>query len=299
VLPPVSTYSIVARCPITSQLGVAVQSHYFAVGAVVPWARAGVGAVATQGFAEIGYGPSALALMASGTSAADTLARLRSLDDGAEIRQVAIVDAEGGTALHTGARSVPMAGGIQGDGYAAQGNLLASETTWQAMAEAFEGAPGELADRLLIALEAGEREGGDLRGRKSAALLVVSGERSEEDWQGRLVDVRVDEHSDPLPELRRLVNLAHAYGRLQAAQEAVGAGDLVTALARASEARRLAPSEPDLPFWTGVALANSGRPEEAEALLREVFAMGEGWRELASRLRKIGMLPAGFGSRPR
>lgn len=293
--PPVSTYSIVARCPATGQLGVAVQSHFFSVGSVAPWARAGVGAVATQGFAEIGYGPRGLELMAAGRGPADALRTLCDADAGAALRQVAMVDARGRVALHTGASSVPHAGGIEGDGYCVQGNMLASDAVWKAMAGAFEATPGALAERMLAALDAAEEAGGDVRGRKSAALLVVSGAGHDDSpWRGREIDVRVEEHAEPLAELRRLVGLSHAYAKLQSAQEAAARGDLDGALARADEARSLAPDEPDLRFWTGVALAMAGRVQEAQSLLDDVFARGAGWRELARRLKRDGMLPPGI-----
>jgi len=296
MLPPISTYSIVARCPVTARLGVGVQSHYFAVGAVCPWARAGVGAVVTQGFAEAAYGPLGLARMAAGDDAGAALGAVRDRDPAAAIRQVAMVDASGTTALHTGSASVPMAGGYQGDGYSVQGNMLASGAVWKEMAAAFEAAQGDLGERILCALEAGERAGGDVRGRKSAALLVVSGERVDAEWEGRLVDVRVDHHVDPLGELRRLAGVADAYASLRIAQEAFAAGDSERALAHASRARELAPDEPDLPFWTAVALAGAGHPEAAESLLADACARGEGWRELARRLRAMGFLPAEKGS---
>jgi len=296
---PISTYSIVARCPESGRLGVAVQSHYFSVGSVAPWARAGVGAVVTQGFAEISYGPRGLERMASGEPASDALRTLCASDAGAALRQVAMIDVHGGTALHTGAASVPAAGGREGRDYCAQGNMLASESVWKAMAESFEAARGDLTERMLAALDAAELAGGDVRGRKSAALLVVSGERSDAVWEGRLVDVRVDDHPEPLVELRRLARLSDAYARLGEAQDAVARGDLDTALTRVSEARTLAPGEPDPPFWTGVALAMAGRSEEGEALLRQVFELGDGWRELAARLQRMGMLPAAIELDPK
>jgi uncharacterized Ntn-hydrolase superfamily protein len=261
---------------------------------VAPWARAGAGAVVTQGFAEVAYGPRGLEQLATGRPASDVLRALCAGDTGAALRQVAMVDASGRTALHTGAASVPAAGGREGEGYSVQGNMVASESVWEEMAERFESSAGTLADRMLAALDGAAQAGGDVRGRKSAALVVVCGTRSDAAWKGRLIDVRVDDHPEPLAELRRLVGLSSAYARLGDAQNAFARGDLETAATFVSEARALAPDEPDLSFWAGVAFVSAGRIDEGTALLRQVCARGAGWRELAARLERIGMLPAGI-----
>ncbi|HWQ29053.1 MAG TPA: DUF1028 domain-containing protein, partial [Dehalococcoidia bacterium] len=206
-LPPAHTYSIVARDPATGALGVAVQSHYFSVGSIVSWAEAGVGAVATQSIANVDYGPRGLALMREGLSASQALSALLENDPGRDVRQVAMVDARGGVAAHTGTRCIPAAGHLSGDGFSVQANLMANDSVWPAMRDAFERSDGELADRLLAALEAAQNAGGDIRGQQSAALLVVSGERSHEPWRGRLFDLRVEDHPEPVAELKRLVRL--------------------------------------------------------------------------------------------
>lgn len=222
---PVATYSIVARDPATGEMGVAVQSHWFSVGAIVPWAEAGVGAVATQSFVEPSYGPLGLALMRAGRSAPEALKALVSTDAGEAVRQVAMVDAEGRVAAHTGANAIFAAGHREGEGYSTQANMMENATVWDAMARAFESAEGDLAERLLAALEAAEGEGGDLRGRQSAAIVVVSATSTGKPWVDRKFDLRVEDHPTPVPELRRLVRLQRAYNALNEGDGLVTAGD--------------------------------------------------------------------------
>jgi uncharacterized Ntn-hydrolase superfamily protein len=197
-LRPVSTYSIVARDPATGELGVAVQSHWFSVGSVVPWAEAGVGAVATQSIVDPSYGPLGLGLMKAGRSAPEALAALLAGDSGREVRQVGMVDGKGRGATHTGKLDIPEAGGQAGAGYVVQANLMEKRTVWPAMARAFEAAKGDLAERMLAALDAAEAEGGDIRGRQSAALLVVKGQSSGRPWADLSFDLRVEDHEKPL-----------------------------------------------------------------------------------------------------
>ncbi len=207
------TYSLVARDAETGELGVAVQSRSFGTGRVVPWAAAGVGAVATQSFTLPSYGPLGLGLMRGGASPQDALAELVADDELRDFRQVAFVDAQGRTASHTGAACIPAAGCRAGEGFSAQGNMLRSDEVWTAAAEGFEGASGSLAERLLAGLDAAEAAGGDFRGRQAGAILVVPGEGSGEIWGERLVDVRVDEHEEPLRELRRLLRFERGQKR--------------------------------------------------------------------------------------
>lgn len=291
---PVSTYSIVARDPETGQLGVAVQSHFFSVGAIVPWAEAGVGAVATQSFADPKYGPLGLDLMRAGRSASEALKALVSTDDGRAVRQVAMVDAEGRVAVHTGERSIEAAGHRTGEHYSAQANLMERSTVWDAMADAYENAEGDLAARLLAALEAAQGEGGDIRGRQSAAILVVSGERQPNPWQGRLFDLRVEDDPHPVQELKRLVRLQRAYRQISAGDEEVADGDIEAALDAYQRAMNLVPDEAtngETPFWVGVTLADVGRPEEALPYLRRAYAQSENWAALVPRLPAAGLLP--------
>jgi uncharacterized Ntn-hydrolase superfamily protein len=299
---PAHTYSIVARDPETNQLGVAVQSHYFCVGGIVPWAEAGVGAVATQSFAEASYGPLGLEMMRAGKSAEQALTGLLASDPQAHTRQVAMVDIHGNTAAHTGHKCIEAAGHRQGAGYSVQANLMLKDTVWDAMAEAYEAAsrrPGaDLAERLVQALEAAEAEGGDIRGKQSAALLVVTGEPTGRPWSDRLFDLRVDDHSDPLGELRRLLAISRAYRHGDRAERLLvegTAGDNIEAAAqefnKAAELMPDADANPELHYWHAVALANSGRVDDALPIFRKVFALDPAWRDLIPRLARADLLP--------
>ncbi len=284
-----ATYSIVARDSETGEFGVAVQSNYFSVGTDVSWAEPGVGAIATQSIVEVAYGPKGLELLAGGLSAQEALERMLAEDPGAPLRQVGIVDAAGRVAAHTGRACVPACAHAFGDGYSVQGNMLASDDVWKAMGPAFEGAEGDLAERLMVALEAAEGAGGDVRGRQSAALLVVSGERPENPWEGRRIDLHVEDDPHPLRELRRLLTIRRAHALFDRARQTFGAGNLDAALELVAQARELQPGNVQFCFWTGVALANAGRDLEARRWLEEAFGAAETWRELARRLREVGI----------
>jgi uncharacterized Ntn-hydrolase superfamily protein len=290
-----ATYSIVARDPRSGEIGVGVQSHYFSVGSAVPWAQPGVGAVATQSIIEISYGPLGLARLAAGEAAPAVLAALVAQDPGRALRQVAVIDRAGRVASHSGALCIPAFGHVQGEGWSAQGNTLRSDAVWQAMGPAFERAGGGLAGRLLAALEAAEAAGGDVRGRQSAAVLVVAGARPENSWEGRLVDLHVEHHHRPLEELRRLFTLHRAHALFAEARRLFGTGDFETALELLAQARKLEPDDVEFAFWTGVAFANAGRHEEARRWLAEAFAADASWRELARRLATIGLFSGGPG----
>ena len=287
---PVSTYSIVARDPDTGELGVAVQSHWFSVGQLVPWAQAGVGAVATQSMVEPAYGPRGLALMAQGVSAAGALAQLLEGDPGHQMRQVAMVDAQGGVANFTGSRCIAEAGGRTGEGYAVQANLMAKGTVPDAMAGAFEAATGPLAERLLAALAAAEKAGGDIRGRQSAALLVVAAEATDKPWQDVRVDLRVEDHPVPVAELTRLLRLHRGYEEMNAGDLAVEHGDLAGAGRAYAAAEAILGENLEGRFWHAVALVNGGELERALPLFAAVFARGPNWRELTLRLVEPGYL---------
>jgi uncharacterized Ntn-hydrolase superfamily protein len=289
---PVHTYSIVARDPATGQLGVAVQSHWFQVGALVPWAESGVGAVATQSFVEIAYGPRGLRLMGGGHSAPEALDRLLEQDDDRQVRQVAMVDADGKAAAWTGQRCIAAAGHFVGEGYTVQANLMERAEVWPAMAEAYEASAGRpFADRLLAALKAAETEGGDIRGRQSAALLVVRAKSTGRPWEDRLIDLRVEDDPRPLEELERLLGLHRAYEAMNAGDAALAAGNVDEALELYSRATELAPQIAELPFWKAVTLFDVGREQEALRLFREVFAEEPRWVELVGRLPDAGLLP--------
>lgn len=282
------TYSIVARDPETGELGVGVQSHWFAAGDVC-WARAGVGAVATQATALFDHGPLALDLMATGADARAALEARLAADEHREVRQVAIVDARGGVAVHTGADTMPAAGHVVGEGFSCQANMMWKPTVWDAMASAFRSTSGDLAGRLLAALDAGEAEGGDIRGRQAARILVVAARPTERRWEDVLVDLRVDDHPTPLAELRRLLDLHRAYRHLAASEDAGTRGDQATADAEAARAIALAPDVVEIAFWRAVGLANDGRLEEARALVAPVLASSPGWAELMRRCAARGL----------
>jgi len=285
------TYSMVARDPETGQLGVAVQSHYFSVGSIVTWAEPGVGAVATQSFAEPAYGPQGLELIRAGRSAAGALGELIDRDPGEATRQVAMVDSAGRVAVHTGRSCIAEAGHRVGDQVSAQANMMLRNTVWDAMVDAYSDARGDLAARLLSALDAGEAEGGDIRGRQSAALLVVGGRRSDRPWEARVVELRVEDHPEPLRELRRLLELKRAYDRVENAEQLIIAGDVEAALAQYDEAGEIAPDNIEIAFWRGVTLAAAGQLAEARVQLDRAYAAHPGWAELLGRLVAIGLIP--------
>ena len=288
---PVATYSIVARDPATGELGVAVQSHWFSVGSVVSWAEAGVGAVATQSFIDPSYGSLGLALMRAGRSAPQALAGLVAADDHPEVRQVAMIDSEGRVAAHTGEKAILAAGHHTGENYSVQANLMESPEVWPAMARAFESTRGDLAARMLAALEAAEAAGGDIRGRQSAALLVVSGDPTGRPWVDRVFDLRVEDHSDPLVELARLLDLARAFRDMNAGDEAMTEGDVAAALDRYNAAMERVPDNAEMAYWTAVTLASEGRVEEALPLFERAFAADGRWAVLTPRLLVAGLLP--------
>ena len=291
---PVATYSIVARDSTTGQLGVAVQSHWFSVGPIVPWAEPGVGAVATQSLVDPAYGPLGLNLMRMGRTAPEALKALVSTDEGADVRQVAMVDAKGNVAAHTGKRAIFAAGHQLGAQYSVQANIMEKPTVWAAMGAAYEAAKGDLAERLLAALEAAEAEGGDLRGRQSAAILVVSSKNTHEPWVDRLFDLRVEDHPNPVAELRRLVTLQRAYLKLYEGDEWVVKGDIEKALAAYRQALEIVPDEAtngEAAFWVGVTLADTGDPEQAIPYLARAYQQDKRWAELLPRLPASQLLP--------
>jgi uncharacterized Ntn-hydrolase superfamily protein len=288
---PVSTYSIVAVDAASGEMGVAVQSHWFSVGSVVPWAASGVGAVATQSFVEVSYGPRGLEEMRGGLDAGRALARLVAADAHADVRQVAFVDAKGGVAAHTGTRCIPHAGHRTGPGYSVQANLMLSAEVPDAMAEAFESARGPLAERLLAALRAAEAAGGDVRGRQSAALVVVRLEPTAAPWTDRLVDLRVEDHERPLAELDRLLRLHRAYGLMNRGDEALASGEMKSALALYAAAEEMFPENHEFVFWHAVTLVTNGRADEALPLFARAFRMNPSWMLVVPRLVEKGHLP--------
>lgn len=314
-----NTFSIVARDPETGQMGVAVQSHWFAVGQIVPWAEAGVGAVATQSFVDPSYGKLGLDLLRAGKSAPAVLRGLLGGDASCEVRQVGVVDASGVVATFTGSRDILAAGGIAGNAtgsdqvqcgshggtlsvgrdFAVQANLMANDRVWPAMAKAYSETKGDLATRMLAALDAAQAEGGDIRGKQSAALIIVNAKSTGRPWQDKLYDLRVDDDPQPLAELRRLVSLQRAYNHMNAGDLAVEHKDNEAALREYSAAEKIASSTTGIPqsrhaemiYWHAVALANMQRVDESLPLFAKAFAMEPAWRELTPRLVRSGLLP--------
>jgi uncharacterized Ntn-hydrolase superfamily protein len=273
------TYSIVARDPQTGRFGVAVQSHYLGVGPVVPWLEAGAGAVATQASVNISFGPIGLEMLRAGRSADEVVAALVAGDEQAQVRQIGVVDASGRAAAHTGAECIPACGHLVRDGFSVQGNLLERDTCWPAMAAAYEEAlaAGEpFVERLLRAMEAAEGEGGDVRGRQSAAIMIVAAEPQQAAWRGRLMDMRIEDHPDPVPELRRIVTMQLAYNLLDDEGDEAKAG--ATAAERYERARQMSPDAYELVFWKGVELATAGDVDAARRELQVAFDADPRWR---------------------
>jgi uncharacterized Ntn-hydrolase superfamily protein len=289
--PLVHTYSIVARDSATGEMGVAVQSHYFQVGPIVPWAEAGVGAVATQSLVLVDYGPDGLAKMREGKTAQQALDELVAADAHNEGRQVAMVDAKGNVATYTGKNCIPFAGHKAGSQYSCQANLMANDKIWPAMSAAFEKAQGDLAERLMQALEAAEKAGGDIRGKQSAALLVVKGTSTGKPWQDRLFDLRVEDSPKPLEELRRLMRLRRAYRLEDDGDNFVSEKKLPEALQAYEAAMKLAPEIVELRFWAAVTMYPTERKAEALKMFKEVFAREGQWADLVPRLAQVGLFP--------
>lgn len=288
---PVNTYSIVARDAETGELGVAVQSHWFSVGTIVSWAEPGVGVVATQSLADPAYGPRGLALMRSGKTADQALVSLLASDDNADSRQVAMVDAAGNVAGHTAGGSIAEYCDRQGDGFSVQANMMWQSTVCDAMFDAFASADGDLAERLVAALEAAEGAGGDIRGKQSAALLVVSGDPSAPAWGGRVFDLRIEDHKEPLVELRRLLVLARAYQSMNEGDEHMTNGNVAAAADAYQRARSMVPASHEMVFWNAVSMAAAGEVTAALPLFSQAFEAWPRWRELLQRLPAADLFP--------
>jgi uncharacterized Ntn-hydrolase superfamily protein len=285
------TYSIIARDPTTGELGIAVQSRYFAAGQVVPWIEAGVGVIASQSFVNPVYGYEGLRLLRSGMAPQDVLDKLVSEDAGQATRQVAIMDTHGRIAVHTGAKCVAAAGHALGAHCSAQANMMAQDSVWQAMVHAFEHSSGDLADRLLAAMEAAEREGGDLRGKQAAGLIVVSGTPSGVSKRDLLVDLRIDDHPDPVGEIKRLLQYARAHQCVRQATDKVVAGDFTGALAAVDACCAAYPDEPQFLFRRALVLLSLGRLDEAREMVQRAHRIHPGWSEILLRFADAGVIP--------
>jgi uncharacterized Ntn-hydrolase superfamily protein len=286
------TYSIVARDKDTGEFGVAVQSHYFQVGPTVPWAIAGVGAVATQSMVNVSFGPLGLNYLGAGYTAEQALKALLAGDSEPQSRQVALVDASGGVAVHTGSRCIPAAGHRTGDGFSVQANLMYTDTVWDAMYKAYTASNEPLAERMLAALDAAEAEGGDIRGKQSAAMLVVTGKPTGRSWEDRIIELRVEDAPDPNKELRRLLRVKRAYMALNEADRAADSGDQATAATKLQEALQLAPEMVEISFWGGLGMAQSGMVDAGCDLMMAAVRKDRRWIETINRLVIAERLPA-------
>jgi len=285
------TYSIVALDRTTGELGVAVQSHYFQVGPVVPWARARVGAIATQSQVNVSFGPLGLEHLEAGRTATETLKALLAGDTDPEVRQLAIVDATGGVAVHTGARCIPDAGHRTGDAFSCQANLMEKDTVWDAMAHAYTSTDAPLAERMMAALEAAEAEGGDIRGKQSAAMLVVSGKPTGREWEDRIIDLRVEDSPEPLPELRRLLRVKRAYQADEEADRLETSGDRDAALAHRLKSARENPELVEIAFWAGLSVAEAGDLDGAVSLMIPAVQKDVRWIETVNRIARTDRIP--------
>jgi uncharacterized Ntn-hydrolase superfamily protein len=288
--PLVATYSIVARDPETGEMGVAVQSHWFSVGSIVTWGEAGVGVVATQSFVNPAFGPDGLKLLKSGMTAPEVVDKLISEDEGRDVRQLAILDVNGNVKSYTGKNCIQGAGNIIGENYSVQANLMMNDKIWGAMSESFENSTGPLAERLIAALEAAQNAGGDIRGKQSAAILIVRGKSTGKVWEDRLIDLRVEDSPDPLQELKRVLKLHRAYDHMNAGDLAVEKGNMELAMKEYTTAEDMFPDNEEMKYWTAVTLVNNKRLDEALPIFTEVFRKNENWRTLTPRLIDNNML---------
>ncbi len=292
--PLAHTFSIVARDPATGQMAVAVQSHWFSVGTLVAWGKSGVGVIATQSFVNPSYGPNGLKLMEDGMKADDVLNQLLSKDEGENVRQVAVLDASGLAAAHTGDTCIPYASHILGDGYSVQANMMLTDIVPNAMASAYDSNSSlPFAERVLSALMAAQNAGGDIRGKQSAVLLVVSGDKNTPEWADKIIDLRVDDNPEPLKELTRLLKVHRAYEHMNKGDLAVENGNMGKAMQEYSAAEILMPNNLEMKFWKAVTMANNGNIQTSSQILYRVYSdmeYGQNWRKLLARLPEVGLL---------
>lgn len=284
------TYSIVARDTITGDLGVAVQSHWFSVGSLVTWGKAGIGVVATQSFINPSFGPRGLSLLENGLTPKLAVKTLLALDEGRDMRQLAILDVNGNVDAYTGKNCIVEAGHIVGDNFSVQANLMDKNTVWPAMAEAFKNAEGTLAERMLQAMEAAQKEGGDIRGKQSAAILVVKAKSTGNEWEDKIVDLRVEDHENPIQEMRRLLTIHTAYEYMNKGDLAVETGNNILAKEHYMNAQKLNPRNLEMKYWYAITLANNGELTEAKEILKDLFKQNKKWKELTPRLIKPKLL---------
>ncbi|MBU1101549.1 MAG: DUF1028 domain-containing protein [Bacteroidetes bacterium] len=287
------TFSIVARDTVTGEIGVAVQTHSFAVGNRVSWAEAGIGAIATQSFTNKSFGPRGLEYLREGCSAEETLEKLIDSDFGKDVRQVGIIDNNGNVATWTGKKCIREAGHISGNNFSVQANMMLTDQVWSAMAEAFESTKAPLAERLIASLEAAQSVGGDIRGIQAAAMKVVSGKSTGNYWEGVTIDLRVDDSKDPIKELARLLKVQRANEHLGRGEVALEKGDLKTAIEENSIAQDMLPEDLEVKYWYAVSLANNNMVEMSLPIFKEVFAKDNNWKILTERLPEVDLLRVG------
>ncbi len=288
--PLVHTFSIVARDEKTGEMAVGVQSHWFSVGTSVPWAEAGVGAVATQSFVDKSYGPKALSLLKSGFTAQEALDSLTKADAGREVRQVAIIDNKGNVATHTGKNCIQVAKHIKGNQFSVQSNMMLGDQVCEYMVKAFiQNSAKPLSERVLLALEAAQKAGGDIRGMQAAALIMVPGKNTEI-WNNKSVDLRVDDAAKPLRELRRLYTVHLAYQHMNNGDLAVEKNNMPLAMTEYKAAMQLFPDNLEMQYWTAITLVNNKQLSKAIPLLRSIFTKDKNWKELTRRLPPVGLL---------
>ena len=285
------TFSIVARDPVTGDMAVGVQSHWFSVGTIVSWGRSGVGVVATQSFVNPAYGPEGLDLMEEGTNAADALAELVRKDEGRDFRQVAMLNVNGNVDAYTGAKCIESASHYVAENFSVQANMMLNDDVVPAMVKAYKEHPGlPLAERVLEVMKAAQAAGGDIRGKQSAVIIVVGPEKTNHHWEDKKVDLRVDDHPTPLKEMERLLKVHRAYEYMNRGDLAVEHGDMALALKEYASAEALMPENLEMKYWKAVTLANNGRMEEALPIFQVVFDKDENWRTLTKRLPESGLL---------
>lgn len=285
------TYSIVARDEKTGDIGVAVQSHWFSVGPIVAWGEAGVGVVATQSFVNVSFGPRGLQLLKDGLLPEEAVKELIKDDEGKDFRQLAILDKDGNSYSFTGAKCVEYASNIYSDNFSVQANMMLNSTVPKAMEESFKTSKGQpLPERLIAALEAAQNEGGDIRGKQSAALLVFKGKASDQPWNDKIVDLRVDDSENPLIELKRLLKVQRAYEHMNNGDLAVEKNDMEKALKEYSAAEEMFPGNEEMLYWRAVTMANNGMLDEALPLFKKIFEKNMNWHEMTKRITKNGLL---------
>lgn len=282
--PLATTYSIVAFDEVTGEMGVAVQSHWFSVGTIVTWGEAGVGVIATQSFANPAFGPDGLALLKKGLTAQEVVDELIKNDEGREVRQLAVVDAKGNAAAYTGKKCLADAGQIVGKHHSVQANMMTNNKIWAAMHKAYKNSEGALVDRLMLVLEAAENAGGDVRGKQSAAILVVNAKATGKPWVDRKVDLRIEDHPKPIEEMKRLIRVQKAYAYMNQGDVDLEQENFEAALENYSKAQQLYSENVEMSFWTAVTLTGNGKLEEALPYFKTAFDKGENWRVLLDRI---------------